>query len=251
MLDEPCQDLKDRPPFVLVHGGRHGGWCWQRVARILRRAGHEVHVLTMTGLGERSHLLRPDIGLDVHVCDLVAMMHFEDVNDAVVVGHSYGGMVVSGAMEGIADRVRRLVFLDAPMPHSGESFFAMIGPESAAMLTSMAIPEGDGWVLPPSDASMYGITDPDDLAWANARLTAQPLATLQQAVGTTERARIHPGMFIECTPSAMRPEMLTRPKERNAVDERFHYRVLDAVHDAMITAPAALCEVLLEAVDLP
>jgi pimeloyl-ACP methyl ester carboxylesterase len=242
--------VKDRPPFVLVHGGRHGGWCWQRVSSILRSAGHDVHVLTLTGLGERSHLLRRDINLSVHVRDVVAMMEFEDVRDAVVVAHSYGGVVVSGAMEEMASRVRSLVFLDAQMPRTGESVFHIIGPERAAAMTAMAEEFGEGWYIPPADASTYGITEPDDLRWANARISAQPLASYQEPVGVTDRAWAHPGTYIECMPSAMKAEMLARPRERSTVDERFRYRVLDAAHDAMITAPRALSELLLEAVDL-
>src|SRR5947199_7272840 len=100
-------------PFVLVHGGRHGGWCWRPVAALLRAAGHEVYTPTLTGLGERAHLLSPQISLDTHVRDVVAVFEFEDIRDAVLVGHSYAGMVVSGAMELIAERVRSLVLLDA------------------------------------------------------------------------------------------------------------------------------------------
>jgi pimeloyl-ACP methyl ester carboxylesterase len=86
--------------YVLVHGGAHGGWCYGPVARRLRAAGHEVHAPTLTGLGERSHLLRPGIDLDTHIEDVVRVLHYEDVRDAILVGHSYGGMVITG----VADR---------------------------------------------------------------------------------------------------------------------------------------------------
>lgn len=108
-----------RPPFVLVHGGRHGGWCWKHVATALRQAGHTVHTPTLTGLGERSHLLDQTIGLGHHVQDIVATFEFEDIHDAVLVAHSYGGMVVAGALEQIGDRVRRVVYLDAHLPGPG------------------------------------------------------------------------------------------------------------------------------------
>jgi pimeloyl-ACP methyl ester carboxylesterase len=242
--------VTDLSPFVLVHGGRHGGWCWQRVSPILRRAGHEVFVLTLTGLGERSHLLRPEIDLSVHVQDLVATMEFEDISDAVVVAHSYGGMVVCGAMERIADRVRSLVFLDAQMPKTGESVFDIIGSERATMMTAMADRDGEGWYIPPSDASTYGVSDPGDLVWANARISAHPLASYLEPVGCTDRAWSHPGTYIECNPTAMEPHMLARPRERSHGDGRFRYRHLDAPHDAMITDPEALAALLLEAVDV-
>ena len=240
--------MTERPPFVLVHGGRHGGWCWKRLSPRLRQAGHEVHVITLTGLGERAHLIRPDTGLGVHVQDLVAMMRYEDIRDAVIVAHSYGGMVACGAMEEIGDRVRSLVFLDAQIPHTGESVFDIIGPERAVGMTEMAELDGEGWYIPPSDARTYGVSDPDDVAWANARISAQPIASYREPVGLTDRAWACPGTYIECVPTAMKPHMLARPRARSQADSRFRYRTLDAPHDAMITSPHALCELLLEVV---
>jgi len=241
---------RELPPFVLLHGGRHGGWCWRDVGRRLRDAGHEVYTPTLTGLGERSHLLRPDIGLHTHIQDLMAVFRFEEIRDAVVVAHSYGGMVVSGAMEQIADRVRSLVFLDAHMPRTGESVFDMIGAALAETIAEMAEKEGQGWYIPPSDASWYGVSDPDAVAWVNSKTTAQPLKTYLDPVGPTGRAWAHPGTFIECQPSTLLPHLLARARERSAADERFRYRVLDAPHDAMITAPAALAELLFEALEV-
>lgn len=220
------------------------------MASRLRDAGHEVYTPTLTGLGERSHLLRPDVGLGTHIQDLVAVFDFEEIRNAVVVAHSYGGMVASGAMEQIADRVRSLVFLDAHMPRTGESVFDMIGTARAERMVEMADKGGEGWYIPPSDASWYGVSDPDDVAWVNSKTTAQPLKTYRDPVGPTDRAWAHPGMFIECQPSTLMPPMLARPRERSAVDERFRYRVLDTPHDAMVTAPGAVAELLFEALEV-
>ena len=82
--------------FVLVHGGGHGGWCYQTVARLLQAEGHVVYAPSLTGLGERSHLRRPGIDLDTHITDVIALLHYEDLHDVVLVGHSYGGMVITG-----------------------------------------------------------------------------------------------------------------------------------------------------------
>jgi pimeloyl-ACP methyl ester carboxylesterase len=204
----------------------------------------------MTGLGERSHLLRPEVGLGVHMRDLVALMEFEDVRDAVVVAHSYGGIVVSGAMEQIAERVRSLVFLDAQMPRSGESVFDIIGPVRARAMTELAERDGEGWFIPPADPATYGISRPEDQEWAGSRISAQPLLSYEEPVGRTDRAWSHPGTYIECTPSAMEPHMLARPRERAALDDTFRYRVLAAPHDVMITDPEPLAALLLEAVDV-
>ncbi|MFB4426339.1 alpha/beta fold hydrolase [Streptomyces sp. QL37] len=238
-----------RPPFVLLHGGRHGGWCWKNVASALRRAGLEVHTPTLTGLGERSHLLGPGIGLDVHVQDLVALFEFEDIEDAVLVAHSYGGIVASGAMERIADRVRRIVYLDAHLPRTGESHSDLVGPARAAEHTAMAERGGDGWYIPPSEASWYGVTDPEAAAWVNSRTTSQPLKTYQDPVGSTDRAWSHPGTFIECVPSSLQPHVLERARKRHAEDPAFAYRLLHATHDAMVTDPEAVTELLLEAMN--
>src|SRR4051794_29851500 len=114
--------------YVLVHGGGHGGWCYQRVARLLRADGHEVYAPTLTGLGERSNLLSPAIDLDLHVRDVTAVLHFEDLRDVILVGHSYGGMVITGAADRAADRVGRVVYLDAANPENGQSLLDVAGP---------------------------------------------------------------------------------------------------------------------------
>jgi pimeloyl-ACP methyl ester carboxylesterase len=238
------------PPFVLVHGGRHGGWCWKHVAPLLRAAGHQVYTPTLTGLGERAHLLSPQVGLDTHVADLVAVFEFEDIRDAVLVGHSYGGMVVNGAMEQVADRVRSLVLLDAHIPRTGESVFDMIGPTRAAAMLASATADGEGWYIPPTDAAHYGVTDPEDASWLNSRMTAQPLKTYRDPVGSTERAWQHPALFVECVPSSLEPHVLERARARSAADPRLRYRVLPASHDAMVTAPEAVADVLFEALDV-
>jgi len=234
------------PPFVLVHGGRHGGWCWRPVAARLRAAGHDVYTPTLTGLGERSHLLSRQIGLDTHIQDLVGTFQFEDIQDAMLVAHSYGGTVVCGAMESIAERVRSLVLLDAHMPRAGESVFDLIGPVRAAQMVALSDAAGEGWYIPPADAARYGVTDPADVAWVNSRMTAQPLKTYQDRVGATDRAWNHPGLFVECVPSSQEPHLLERARERSATDPRFRYRILHAPHDAMVIAPDAVTELLLD-----
>lgn len=233
--------------FVLLHGGRHGGWCWKRVAALLRHGGHEIHTPTLTGLGDRAHLLNRSVGLDTHIQDLVATFTYEDLHNVVLVGHSYGGMVVSGAMEDIADRVQTVVLLDAHMPHAGESVFDLNGEERAAAMVALADEHGDSWYIPPADASRYGVTDPADVAWVNSRMTAQPLKTYQDRIGTTDRVWSHPGMFIECVPSSLEPHLLARARARSTDDPRFHYRVLHTSHNAMVTDPAAVVELLFEA----
>src|SRR5215469_2989589 len=113
--------------YVLVHGGGHGGWCYRRVARLLRAAGHEVYAPSLTGLGERSHLLSPQVDLDTHIRDVTSLLHYEDLTDVILVGHSYGGMVITGIADRAADRVGRLVYLDAANPKNGQSLVDVSG----------------------------------------------------------------------------------------------------------------------------
>ena len=116
----------DMATYVLVHGGGHGGWCYQRVARILRSHGHEVHAPSLSGLGERSHLLGPDIDLDTHITDITSLLHSEDLHDVVLVGHSYGGMVITGVADRATDRIGDLVYLDAANPQNGQSLVDVV-----------------------------------------------------------------------------------------------------------------------------
>jgi pimeloyl-ACP methyl ester carboxylesterase len=239
----------DYPPLVLVHGGRHGGWVWRDVAARLRRLGHDVYTPTLTGLGERAHLLHPEIGLDTHIADIVGVFDFEDLHDTVLVAHSYGGMPVAGAMERIADRVRCVVWLDAHLPKAGESVFDLIGPERAERMTGMAAADGEGWLIPVSDASWWGLTDPGQIAWVNSRITPQPIRTYTDKIGATDRAWSHPGTVITCNPSRLPERERARQLARAKTDAHFRHRVLNACHEPMVTDPGELTRLLGEAID--
>jgi pimeloyl-ACP methyl ester carboxylesterase len=235
------------PPFVLVHGGRHGGWAWREVASRLRARGHEVYTPTLTGLGERAHLLAPEIGLDTHVADLVGVFEFEDLHDTVLVAHSYGGMPVAGAMERIAPRVRCVVWLDAHLPKAGDSVFDLIGAERTERMLAMAAADGEGWRVPTSDASWWGLNDPDQVAWVNSKISPQPIKTYTDKSGTTGRAWSHPGTMIECNPSRLPERERARQRARAQSDPQFHHRIIGACHEPMITHPEELTQLLIEA----
>jgi pimeloyl-ACP methyl ester carboxylesterase len=124
--------------YVLVHGGAHGGWCYRRVGQILRPAGHEVHAPTLTGLGERSHLLGLGTDLETHISDVVNVFLYEDLRDVILVGQSYGGMVITGVADRVLERVAHLVYLDAALPEDGESLASMNPLTMADMLLGLA-----------------------------------------------------------------------------------------------------------------
>src|ERR1700704_4435677 len=135
--------------YVLVPGGAHGGWCYTKVADILRDAGHAVHALTLTGVGERSHLLRPGIDLDVHITDVVNALFYGDLRDVILVGHSYGGMVITGVADRAADRIGKLVYLDAANPRNGQSLVDVAGPVIESVRPSGETIDGVELVLLP------------------------------------------------------------------------------------------------------
>ena len=162
--------------FVLVHGGGHGGWCYQPVARLLRAKGHDVYTPTLTGLGEREHLLSAAVDLDMHITDVVNVIRFEDLRDVILVGHSYGGMVVTGVADRVADRIANLVYLDAAYPMNGQSLVDVAGDFILAAREGGQIVGGMELVLFPGNDPMgfYGVTDPEQIAWMKPKLTPHP-----------------------------------------------------------------------------
>ena len=151
--------------IVLVHGAWGGGWAFRRVEALLRERGHTVYRPTLTGQGERVHLASPEIGLETHVEDVVNVILFEDLRDVVLVGHSYGGMVVTGVADRVADRVRKIVYVDAFVPGDGDSLMSLVG-DGGAWLKSM---EKDGFVVPPWVRS--GQSPPHDVPHSLRTLT--------------------------------------------------------------------------------
>jgi pimeloyl-ACP methyl ester carboxylesterase len=140
--------------YVLVHGGWDGGWSWKGVARELQAAGHEVYRPTLTGSGERVHLVSREVDLETHILDIVNMLRYEDLPDVRLVGISYSGMVITGVAERVPERIAHLIYLDALVPQDGESTMDVLGPEMAAGFAQAAQAYGDGWRVPhdPPDA---------------------------------------------------------------------------------------------------
>ena len=134
--------------IVIVPGAWHGSWRWKEVRAALQAAGHAVYALTLTGLGERRHLATPDVGLDTHIQDVVNVLAYEDLRDVVLVGHSYGGMVITGVADRAPGRLTRLIYLDALLPHDGECVYDLFPPEVRASWEAQARRDGAGWRTP-------------------------------------------------------------------------------------------------------
>lgn len=230
--------------FVLVHGAWHGGWCWSRVAARLRERGHAVYTPTLTGLGERRHLISPQVNLDTHVEDVVNLLQFEELERVVLVGHSYAGIVISGVADRVPQRLRQLVYLDALLLEPGKSLFSDF-PPAVVEQRLKAIRETGGGVgaaaaLPPA---AFGVKDPADAAWVARHLTPQPVGTyLQPLLLKAPLGNGLPKTYIECTGDPI--ATLEPTKARVRADAGWQLRTLATGHDAMVTAPAALTELL-------
>jgi pimeloyl-ACP methyl ester carboxylesterase len=174
--------------YVLVHGAWHGSWCWKRVRKALRALGHEVFTPTLTGVGERSHLLSPQVNLDTHVDDVVNLIQWEELSDVVLCGHSYGGCVISGVAERIPDRIGALVYLDAFVLKNGQSLLDTMPPmQPPPMPPEAPALDGEAWKVPPIPAEVFHV-NASDAAWVNRQCTMQPLATFQQAIKLSGKA---------------------------------------------------------------
>ena len=232
--------------FLLIHGAFHGGWCWKRVAQRLKAAGHEVYTPTLTGLGERAHLLSPEIGLDTHVQDVVGLLEYEDLQDVVLLGHSYGGMVITGVAEKCPERLSQLVFLDAFIPNNGQALIELFPPEMAAKSREQTRIDGEGYRLPAAPPEIFGITNEEDLAWVRPRLVPQPFKTYLDPVQIDNPAAVKiPHTYIYCQhPHSLLEQFV----ERIRMDQNWHFFEITAGHDAMIVEPEQVSNLLLSLV---
>lgn len=234
--------------FVLLHGAFVGGWVWARVAPLLRAAGHEVWTPTLTGSGERFHLLTRDVSLATHVEDVVSVLEHEDLRDVVLVGHSYGGTVATVVADRARGRVARLVYLDGSAPEDGQSSTGAFTGGTGERLSEMS-EQGDGWLLPPLPLEAFGVTDPADVAWMEPRRHPHPVRTLHEPVrlslGPTERA---PRAYVACARHEPLVALFGVDPLSTFVDraraEGWPITTIDAGHDAMVTAPGLVAGAL-------
>jgi pimeloyl-ACP methyl ester carboxylesterase len=232
----------DKLTFVLVHGAWHGGWCWRPVEDALRARGHRVLSPTLTGLGERSHLLSPDVDVNLHGRDIVNVLRFEDLTDVILVGHSYGGPVISGAADAEPGRIRHLVYLDSGIVENGQALLDRLPREIAEQRVASSIDVDGTRCFPIPPAVAFGVTDSGDTQWLERHLVPQPLKTFQDPIvlsGAVGNGR--PASYIVCTDPVYAPLEASRQWARAA-----GWPMLEIAtgHDAMVTAPAALVDML-------
>jgi pimeloyl-ACP methyl ester carboxylesterase len=228
--------------FVLVHGAWHGAWCWRRVARVLGGNGHEVFTPTLTGVAERSHLLSPTIDVDTHILDVVNEMKWQELSSVVLVGHSYGGMVISGVAEKMEKAIASLVMLDAFMPENGQGVLDIYPPPMRESVQA-ALRSG-ATTMPPRSAALFKVNEKDS-PWVDAQCTPQPIQTFVQKLTLTgARDRIAKKTYIR---AAVYPNPYFDAGLASARAKNWHTYELPCGHDVMLDMPERLAEILQEA----
>src|SRR5262245_35876356 len=239
--------------FVLVHPAWHGGWFWKKVVPLLRQKGHPVFTPTLTGLGERSHLARAEIGLDVHVTDVVNVLKYEDLRDVVLVGHSSSGAVITGVADRTPAQIALVVYLDAFVPEDGQAVLDLVTPERRRVMEDLVKTEGNGWLLPrfaptPWETivrDMWGVTDDDDARWMLERLAPTPFGHLKDPVHRTNPAAEKvPRAYIRCR--QFRNPRFDQHAEMAQRSSLWRYRELAAPHHAAVTMPDNVTDLLLQ-----
>lgn len=225
--------------FVLVHGGWHGGWCWRQVAGLLTQRGHRVFTPTLTGFAERIHLIDCVEGPDTHVEDVAQLIEWEGLSGFTLVGHSYGGTVVTAIASRMPERIGRLVYLDAMVPEvSNQSPVSMSNPERAAEVAAARRPDGH---IDPTGFERW--VSPERIGWLKSMATPQPGSCFGKGVTLAGRQHeVKSKDFIICTRHRPSPFWQFFEKYRDAPGWRCH--TLDSLHDAMIEVPEALVEIL-------
>jgi pimeloyl-ACP methyl ester carboxylesterase len=240
--------------FVLVHGAWHGAWCWQRVLpALLRDPAHSAHAVTLTGVGERVHLMSPLITLETHIADVANTIEAQELDAVVLAVHSYAGMIGTALADRMPGRIAHLMYIDAVVPEPGESWASTHAAATREARVAAAQASADYGIAPP-DASVFGLEGADH-AWAQRRMTAHPghsyLAPLQ-----FDPARVAgvPRTFVDCT----RPALATIAAIRQRVRDPGFWngawrggggaRVVELAtgHDPMISTPQELAALLLD-----
>jgi pimeloyl-ACP methyl ester carboxylesterase len=239
--------------FMLIHPAWFGGWCWRKVAPLLRAQGHEVYMPTLTGLGERAHLANRDIGLATHIEDVVNVLEFEDLRNVILVGNSSGGMVITAAAERVPERLAQVVYLDAFVPENNQSLVDFLPSDRRRAMEDLVRAEGQGWLLPrfaplPWEKilrEIWGVTSDNDVSWALARLKPTPFRHFTDPVQRANPAAAKVArIYIRCP--QFRHPVFDKHAQTAQHTKGWRYRELPASHLAYITHPAELAEVLLD-----
>jgi pimeloyl-ACP methyl ester carboxylesterase len=235
------------PTAVLVHGAHHGGWCWRRVTDLLQPAGWRVYAPSLTGAGDRAHLLSASVTLQTRIRDITALIEIEELDDVVLCGHSAGGMIITGVADRLPDRISHLVYLDAVVPRDGQSPFDVIdGPEAMPEMSRQRAREhGDGWRLPREFASAagFGLSAPEDQAWVDRLLTDDSALIMDQRLSLgAGLADIPAKTYVRA--ARFNVGFNERLFQEFAADPSWTAHSWDVGHEVMIEAPTQVFDLL-------
>ncbi|MEP2990484.1 MAG: alpha/beta hydrolase family protein [Parasphingorhabdus sp.] len=244
---------KTQKTYVLVHGAWHGGWCWRDVAAPLLDAGHIVFTPSLTGLAERKHLLSPEIGLGTHIADIASLIEYYDLQNIILVGHSYGGMVITGLADNLKNRISHIVYLDAALPKNGDTMISQGPPRNEAEIKEAEVGlralASDGIAMQAFPPEILGIAQSHpSYSWVAEKLTPHPLKTWLDPIkllngGSDGLNRT----YIHCNSPALPNSSFQWHAQQLEKDESWRYHALATGHDAMITAPEKLITILEQA----
>jgi pimeloyl-ACP methyl ester carboxylesterase len=229
--------------FVLVHGAWHGSWCWRRVAESLRAARHLVFTPTLTGLGERAHLLHPGLTIEHFATDVAKVIEAEELQHVILVGHSFAGGPISVVADRVPHVLKHLIYLDAVVLEDGQSAFDKLDPAIVARRIELAQESSEGLTIPAPSPEAFGVTEAFDAAWLRRRLTPQPLSSYREPIRLN-----HPigngvrKTYIACTSPAYEPLLPTHDWVRR--QNGWEFLELASGHDAMVISPEALTKLL-------
>jgi pimeloyl-ACP methyl ester carboxylesterase len=226
--------------FVVAHGAWSAGWAWKKMRPLMRAAGHEFWTPTYTGLGEREHLGTPETSLDTHIEDIIAVLEIENLDDVILIGHSYGGMVATGVADRARGRIRHIVYVDAFAPKDGQSVFDLVDPAARDRMIAAA-KENGGWRIP--SGPMPPDTSPEDVAWAQPRRKPQPLNAFATKLKLSAEPSA-PRTYIYC--KRARPDDGFRQFLERGKREGWRTHEIDASHNPHITCPDVLMKILAE-----
>ena len=234
--------MKSNKTFLVCHGAWSAGWAWKKMHPLMIAAGHRLLTPSYTGLGDRQHLANPLVDLETHIMDVLNVVHYEDLKDVALIGHSYGGMIATGVADRVRDRIAQLIYLDAFVPRDGQSLFDLYEP-MRELMRSLAN-AGDGWRVPPYPAPED--TPAADVEWLTERRVATPLKCFETKIKLKSEPSM-PRCYIYATrvpPADAFGQFAARAKS----EEGWRYQEIDASHSPYITAPEALMGILEEVV---
>ena len=229
--------------FVVAHGAWSAGWAWKKMRPRLRERGHDLYTPTYTGLGDRVHLASPSVDLDTHIQDVCGVLTMDDLRDAILIGHSYGGMVATGVADRETRRISQLVYLDAFVPLDGQSVFDLHSTDVRDRMRHVAEHDGEGWLVPPNPPPPD--TPAADVAWMAPRRVPHPLRAFEQPIQLSGEVERLLRTYIYCL-RAGPGDTFRQFAERARTEAGWQYREIDSSHNPHITAPDVLAAMLHE-----